>query len=91
MTLIQQGLTISGLGVVITFLALGLLIGVIYLLKWIFRVIPADVDLAEIEPLRMARERAVAIAVAAWYLDNKRARSLGERLTRKRGNWWQHG
>lgn len=92
MTPVQQGLVISLAGVTITFLALGGLIGVIYLLEWIFRVMPDEEEgkpPSEIEAPILKHNRAVAIAAAAWYLQQKKARHLGKRLLEPRGEWWK--
>lgn len=97
--LLMDGLTLSALGLGITFTALGLLIGLIYLLQALFspRPKPAasaptvgpppDVSQKEIEKL------AVAMAVATCLLEDDLADaanvSLGQSLERGHGRWWR--
>ncbi|MBG7610195.1 MAG: hypothetical protein IZT55_04935 [Anaerolineae bacterium] len=80
------GITLSLMGITITFLALGALILLIVLLRAMFpSKAPAikestrtDIDLDS---------RAAAIAAAWWYLHNKKADSLGTILEQPPGQW----
>lgn len=88
MTELNQGITISLLGIGITFLALAVLIGLIHLLQFLFKPgesDPFEVDESEID--ENEEQRAVAIAAAWWYLNQKRAGSLGKLLERPPGRW----
>ena len=89
--MLVQGLTISLLGIGVTFAALGLLIVVILLLQAIF---PAREGVAQ-ESMNTddARRKAAAIAVAVC-LSNPQVDfdpSLGDLLEVPRGRWWQGG
>lgn len=95
-----QGLTISLVGMAITFGVLGLLILVIVLLRAIFAApssearetipTPARPVEPETDPTEAARREAVAVAVSVAYLQRKRERksSLGALLERPPGPWW---
>jgi len=96
---IGQGLVLSGIGIVITFLALGILILVILLLKRMFPVAGAALDYDSSEFLDRSedqsdRERlktvAAAAAAGAITLQKRKdpARGLGEVLETPPGNWW---
>lgn len=86
MDLFTQGLWLSVLGISVTFGALGLLIGVIALLKWLFparRVEPRPAAAAEHEAAE--NERRVAILAALWVYQHSRGDlpldpNLGQRL-----------
>ena len=85
---LSQGITISVLGIGITFLALAVLIGLIHLLQFLYKPgerNPFEVD--ETERDENEEQRAVAIAAAWWYLKHKRAGSLGKLLERPPGKW----
>jgi Na+-transporting methylmalonyl-CoA/oxaloacetate decarboxylase gamma subunit len=80
------GITLSLMGISITFLALGALILLIVLLRALFPPkIPdaAEESNPEVDPVKSA----VAIAAAWWYLRNKKASSLGQVLEQPPGNW----
>jgi hypothetical protein len=97
LTEFSQGLSLSGIGIMVTFSALVLLILLILILKWIF---PArDIDQAgsfagrEIDPRESLKEQAAAAAVAAL-LDKHnslRNRGLGALLEGPTSNWWKRG
>ncbi len=96
---IGQGLVLSGIGIVITFSALGILILVILLLKRMFPVAGAALNSDSSEFLDRSedqsdRERlktvAVAAAAGAITLQKRKdpTRGLGEVLESPPGNWW---
>jgi sodium pump decarboxylase gamma subunit len=92
---ISQGLYISALGLLITFLALGILILIMVGLKRLFpykaeaeediaeTTIEVQVDESEDEALVAA-----AIATAIQYFGASGKNSLGANLARGRGAWW---
>ena len=97
-----QGLTISGIGILITFSALGLLIGLIVLLKVLFPdkqmdssrrgrfTVSPPPDLHEQEEVR----RRAAVAGVALLIERKRRsgqESLGKLLENPVTSWWQRG
>ena len=93
---ILQGLTISAMGLFITFLALGLLIGVIVLLQRLF---PYKPEVEEEQPKAAEAEIslpeasqddaiAAAIAVAVSYVQSQNQANLGANLGAGRGSWW---
>jgi Na+-transporting methylmalonyl-CoA/oxaloacetate decarboxylase gamma subunit len=88
-TELNQGLILTLWGVGITFLALGLLILIIYILRrlWPPEVNPFKAD----ESQEKRREMAAAIAVAVSLLEyqGKRNRDLGRVLEEPHGRWWQ--
>ena len=80
------GITLSLMGISITFLALGALILLIVLLRALFPPkIPdaAEESNSEVDPVKDT----VAIAAAWWYLRNKKASSLGQVLEQPPGHW----
>lgn len=96
---IEQGLILSGIGIVITFSALGILILLIVLLKIIFpsgqtvrksktetEKIPAE------DQSTRERKRKIAAAAAAAALslqkDKTQSSELGQVLESPPGNWW---
>ena len=80
MTELSQGLTLTLWGVGITFLALGLLILIIYILRGLYP--------PEKNPFKVW---AAAIAVAVSLLEHERTRSqdLGRMLEKPHGRWWR--
>ena len=97
-----QGLSISAIGILITFSALAILIGLIVLLRWIFPPKGFDSsrrgrftdnlppDLQEQEELR----RRAAAAGVALLLERKRTtghKNLGKLLETPVTGWWQKG
>jgi Na+-transporting methylmalonyl-CoA/oxaloacetate decarboxylase gamma subunit len=97
---IGQGLILSGIGIVITFSALGILILLIVMLKIIFPTGQA-VRKSETETQGIPREdqstrerkrKIVAAAAAAAALslqkDKNQSRGLGQVLESPPGNWW---
>ena len=83
----SQALLLSLLGIGITFLALGSLILIIFILRWLFRSENTSSGAAEDE--RKRRQLAVAIAVAVCLQDDDRKQdlSLGQRLESPPGPW----
>jgi len=93
-TLIQQGLLISLLGLALTFVALGILILTIVVLKRLFN--PSPAAKREGQPGAMAigedeGELAAAIAAAVLLLRTRQklSSSLGNVLEAGPGRWWQ--
>ena len=89
-----QGLTLSGIGILVTFSALGILILLILLLKVFFPPKQTEIDgyssRFKINDRESLKERAAAVAVAAL-LDHKmesRKSNLGSVLEDPIGNWW---
>jgi hypothetical protein len=94
MTQLGQGLYLSGIGILITFSALGILILVIFMLKLIFPEGAALQDSADNgeskDPKREAlRKQAAAAGVAALLMHSgKTSSGLGKLLESPPGNWW---
>jgi hypothetical protein len=97
-----QGLTLSGLGILITFTALGILIGLILLLKWLFpdnkQGIKDTHDGPEISSTQsMEREEIQKLAAAVGVVTLLKAASgsasgnLGKLLEEPVGEWWKKG
>lgn len=89
MTELNQGLVLTLWGVGITFLALGLLILIIYILRWLW---PPEVNPFKAEESEEKhREMAAAIAVVVSLLEHEKTRSqdLGRILEKPRGRWWR--
>jgi Na+-transporting methylmalonyl-CoA/oxaloacetate decarboxylase gamma subunit len=99
---IGQGLSLSGIGILITFSALGILILLILLLKALFpgrekELVPVPTEknpLSGIDPVREdLRKKAAAAGVAV--LLSKRTFTgkggLGSELEKPVGKWWQRG
>lgn len=96
MTIIEQGLLISLLGLLLTFLALGLLILTIVVLQRLFN--PTSAAPAEPEPPSARQseddsELAAAIAAAVLLLkkETRLSSALGSTLETGPGRWWQQG
>jgi sodium pump decarboxylase gamma subunit len=97
-TPMMQGLTISLLGLTITFLALGLFILVMVVLKKLFPQQTEEMPEQEVEgtPVLVvetadkSEEGAViaAIAAAIAFTRSSGRGRLGETLTQARGRWW---
>jgi len=91
------GLSLSGIGILVTFSALGILILLILLLKWIFPVRKADQEGAgtskDIDVRETLKEQAAAVAVAALLDQQKgiRKSNLGALLEEPINNWWKRG
>ena len=92
-----QGLTLSGIGILSTFSALGILILLILVLKTFFPAKQTEIDgyasRFKINDRESLKEQAAAVAVAAL-LDQEmetRRSSLGSVLEDPIGNWWQKG
>jgi Na+-transporting methylmalonyl-CoA/oxaloacetate decarboxylase gamma subunit len=88
-TELSQGLSLTLWGVGITFLALGLLILIIYILRWLYP--PEKNPFKADESEEKRREMAAAIAVAVSLLEHqgKRNQDLGRVLEKPRGRWWR--
>ena len=91
-----QGLTLSGIGILITFAALGILILLILVLKTLFPAQiekPAGSDLIErgSDGKAALRKRAAAAGVAALLGDQARNQGggLGKVLETPPGDWWR--
>lgn len=95
MTPLMQGLQVSLLGLVITFLALGLFILVIVLLKRLFPALPSPAKSALPQggdpPHAGDEYQAIAAAAAAawWAWEETRDTQLGRRLEQPRSAWGQ--
>ncbi len=94
---IGQGIALSGIGILVTFSALGILIILILLLRLFFPANQAEIDgyssRYKINDRESLKEQAAAVAVAAL-LDQKkgfRKSKLGSVLEEPMGNWWQRG
>lgn len=89
MTDLSQGLMLSLWGVGITFLALGMLIFIILILRWIYP--PEKNPFAADESEEKRHELAAAIAVAVSLLESGESdlAKLGEVLEKPRSRWWQ--
>ena len=92
-----QGLSLSGIGILVTFSALGILILLILILKILFPVKQSEIDgdksRFRINDRESLKEQAAAVAVAAL-LNQKfesRKSSLGSVLEDPIGKWWQRG
>jgi len=96
---IGQGLVLSGIGILITFSALGFLILIILLLKRIFPVTraagisdPSKIAEGSEDQSDMERLKTVAAAAAAAAVTlqkrKKPAGGLGKLLETPPGNWW---
>lgn len=89
-----QGLTLSGIGILVTFSALGLLILLILLLKTFFPVKKTELDgypsRFKINDRESLKEQAAAVAVTALLDKERESRksSLGSILEDPIGNWW---
>jgi len=94
---IAQGLSLSGIGILVTFSALGILIILILLLKLFFPASQTEIDgyssRFKIDDRDSLKEQAAAVAVAALLDQESGARksSLGSVLEDPIGNWWQRG
>ena len=97
MSEIGQGITLSGIGILVTFSALAILIILIVLLKLFFPASQTEIDgyssRFKIDDRDSLKEQAAAVAVAAL-LDQEggsRKSNLGSVLEEPMGNWWQRG
>jgi len=80
------GLTLSLMGISITFLALIALILLIVLLRALFP-IKVEALKGESDPDADSTQQTVAIAAAWWYLRVKKSTSLGQVLEQPLGRW----
>jgi Na+-transporting methylmalonyl-CoA/oxaloacetate decarboxylase gamma subunit len=86
----EQGLFISLLGIGITFLALAALIVLIHILHLVFgsrTIMERDAPITTTMEIA-TDDRAIAIAAAWWYIQQKNRGSLGKRLEDTPGGWW---
>ncbi len=94
MSELGQGLTLSGIGILITFSALGILIVLILVLKALF---PEKAGTAEKEESAGERQvllkRAAGVGVAALRerRSSSQEKSLGKLLEDSPGRWWRKG
>jgi Na+-transporting methylmalonyl-CoA/oxaloacetate decarboxylase gamma subunit len=93
-TVIQQGLLISLLGLMLTFLALGMLILTIVILQRLFNPLPALPSMPGSvagAPSDVDEEAVAAIAAAVLVLRtrDRRSSTLGRALEAGPGRWWQ--
>lgn len=99
MSVIYQGLSISLLGMLITFSFFGLLILLIVSLQVIFKVDPTEKGTytegtIESEPPELSRDRdrrkaaGIAVAVAALWAKKQAGSGLGQLLEEPPGRWW---
>ena len=97
-----QGLSLSGIGILITFSALGILILLIVILKALFPVRGDDFEISAPElilPSKVDHDREdlkkkAAAAVVAVLLSKRSATGkgdLGSELEKPVGEWWQRG
>lgn len=102
MSEIGQGLSLSGIGIMITFSALGILILLILVLKTLFPVRGDDLEVSHpektppsgIDPAREELRKKAAAAGVAVLLSKRsfsRKGSLGSELEKPVGKWWQRG
>jgi len=96
---IGQGLILSGIGIVITFSSLGILILLIVLLKAIFPTVQSvrkiktgteEISREEQSDREKKQKVAAAAAAVALSLDKEKnqSRGLGQVLESPPGNWW---
>jgi sodium pump decarboxylase gamma subunit len=96
---IAQGLEVSLLGIVITFLALGIFILIMVVLKRLFPAADQEIKAQVVEAAPAAEEAIVesadgegeiiaAIAAALAISRSRQQRSLGDSLLDGRGGWW---
>jgi len=99
---IGQGLSLSGIGILITFSALGILILLILLLKALFPERGDDLDISPpdetpptgIDPDREVLKKKAAAAGVAVLLRKRsfsRKSGLGSELEKPVNQWWQSG
>ena len=97
-----QGLAVSGLGILITFTALALLIALILVLKWLFPAKKRGRRLTQVGPeiataQSMEREEiqklaaAVGVATLIKTASGSAPGNLGKLLEEPVGEWWKKG
>lgn len=102
MNIIMQGLSLSGMGLGLTFAALGLLILAMILLEYIFRtrrLVPDEREMEETPVVStLARDMeeeevaaAIAVALAHLRLLDLHRSGLGTALEAGHGAWWTMG
>ena len=97
MSELNQGLTLSGIGILITFSALGILILLILLLKFLFPTrsmdpvnkVQSDPDPSREDLLKQAAAAGVSILIKGNQSVSRG--SLGDLLEKPVGQWWQKG
>ncbi len=98
----SQGLTISGFGILITFSALTILIGLIFFLRVIFPVkgekaLPQESESESIPAPSLEREKllkqAAGVGASVLFVTMNRSDqgSLGKLLEAPAGDWWRQG
>lgn len=98
----SQGLTISGFGILITFSALAILIGLIFLLKVIFPVkgkkaTPQESEREDLPAPSLEREKllkqaaGVGVSVLLAKMSRSDQGSLGKLLEAPAAGWWRQG
>jgi Na+-transporting methylmalonyl-CoA/oxaloacetate decarboxylase gamma subunit len=92
---INQGLTISLLGLLLTFFALGVFVLIMYVLQWLFPPQLEEKGSLEEQPALIEASGAedetivaAAISVALSYLRDLEQSKIGETLAAGRGPWW---
>ena len=92
---INQGLTISLLGLLLTFFALGVFVLIMYVLQWLFPPQLEEKGSLEEQPALIEASGAedettvaAAISVALSYLRDLEQSKIGETLVVGRGSWW---
>jgi hypothetical protein len=97
-----QGLTLSGLGIVITFTALGLLIALILILKWLFPAnkngkqltgVGSEIKTTQSLEREQVQKLAAAVGVATLIktASGSTSGNLGKLLEKPVGAWWKKG
>jgi hypothetical protein len=95
--MLDEGLTLSLIGILVTFSALGILILLIILLKVFFPTKEIDatgkIRGFEVDERELLKEQAAAVAVSVLLdqLSGRRRSSLGSTLEEPVGNWWRKG
>ncbi len=95
--MLEEGLTLSLIGILVTFSALGVFILLILLLKVFFpaKKIDASGEIRgfEVDERELLKEQAAAVAVSVLLdqLSGRRRSSLGSTLEEPVGNWWKKG
>jgi hypothetical protein len=97
---IELGLTLSGIGILITFAALGLLVLLILSLKWLFPEKYSGLDTesspileegADLKRLQIRKRAAAAGVAALLYQEQEKTSRLGNILETPPSNWWKTG
>ena len=95
--MLGEGITLSLIGILVTFSALGVLILLILLLKTFFPAQKTDasgkITGFEVDERELLKEQAAAVAVSVLLdqLSGTRKSRLGSTLEEPVGNWWRKG